>query len=68
MKLNENNFKHAGSFCHACKTSEYTLYDEVHGETYCVKCGLVLHQVNTRKSNVELTNEAEKETQRKKTC
>lgn len=53
MKLNENNFKHTGSFCPACKTSEYSLYDEFHGETYCVKCGQILHETTTRNSIVK---------------
>jgi len=59
MKLNETQMKHADSYCPICKTSEHTLYDEFHGESYCCTCGLVL-QDSARKSIVELIEEAKK--------
>ena len=56
MKLNnECKMKHADSFCPICKSSDYSLFDEHRGETFCAKCGLVLHESNNRKSIVELT-------------
>ena len=59
MNLNDySNMKHADSFCPICKTSEISLYDEYHGETFCAKCGLVLHRQDSRKSAVEYINEA----------
>jgi len=62
MKFNENKMKHADSYCPICKTSEHTLFDEFHGETYCSKCGLVLHGT-ARTSIVELIKEAKKREQ-----
>lgn len=59
MKLNDYNLKHTGGNCPSCKTQSSVLYDELHGETFCGKCGLVLHSP-TRKSIVELIEEAEK--------
>ncbi|WP_405296417.1 TFIIB-type zinc ribbon-containing protein [Methanobrevibacter sp.] len=52
--------KHADSFCPICKSSDYSLLDEHMGETFCVKCGLVLHESNNRKSIVELFEETGK--------
>lgn len=57
MKLNEKNLKHTDGFCPICKNSEYTLFDGFHGETYCSKCGYVLHS-STRNSIVEHEREA----------
>lgn len=57
MKINKYNFKHADEYCHICKTSEWSLFDEHRGEVYCAKCGLVLRSP-TRKSVVEILEEA----------
>ena len=59
MKLNDKNLKHTGGDCPSCNSQGQVLYDEFHGETFCAKCGLVLH-TPTRKSMVELIEEAEK--------
>lgn len=55
MKLNDfyKNLKHTKRKCPFCKNSESVLFDEFHGETFCAKCGLVLHN-STRKSVVEI--------------
>lgn len=54
MKLNDfyKNMKHTGGTCPSCKNSESVLYDTFHGETFCAKCGLVMHNT-TRNSIVE---------------
>lgn len=52
--------KHAGRFCPSCKTSDYTLFDEFRGETFCGKCGFVFPGQNNRKSVVKLEEEARK--------
>lgn len=28
--------------CPECHTSKYTVYDPVHSETFCTKCGLII--------------------------
>lgn len=60
MKIREYNLKHANAYCPVCKNSEHTRFDHVHGETYCAKCGLVLHDINARKSVVKYMEEARK--------
>ena len=61
MKLNnEYKMKHADSYCYICKSSDYSLFDEHRGETFCAKCGLVLHESNNRKSIVEIVEETGK--------
>ena len=54
MKLNDfyKNMKHTGGTCPYCKNSESVLYDEFHGETFCAKCGFILHY-SARNSDVE---------------
>lgn len=52
--------KHAERYCPFCKTSDYTLLDEFHGEVFCEKCGLVIQGTYNRNSIVELENKAEK--------
>ncbi|MBQ9658514.1 MAG: TFIIB-type zinc ribbon-containing protein [Clostridia bacterium] len=59
MKLNEYlRMKHADRYCPICKTSAYSLFDENRGETFCAKCGLVLHESHKRKSVVKQIKEA----------
>ena len=58
MKLNEyKKMKHAERFCPICKSSDYSLFDEHRGETFCANCGLVLHESNNRNLTVELSEE-----------
>lgn len=52
--------KHVERYCPFCKTSDYTLLDEFHGEVFCEKCGLVIQGTYNRNSIVELENKAEK--------
>lgn len=49
--------KHADTYCHICKTSEYTLFDEFHGEIFCTNCGSVVHETYTHKSTVKQITE-----------
>ena len=50
--------KHAERYCPFCKTSDYTLLDQFHGETFCEKCGFVFQGHNNRKSIVEFEEKA----------
>ena len=50
--------KHAERYCPFCKTSDYTLLDELHGEIFCEKCGIVIHGTNNRNSVVKFEEEA----------
>jgi len=53
MKLNDfKNYKHTGRKCPSCNQG-VVLFDTHHGETFCTKCGLVLHSP-AWKSVVEL--------------
>ena len=53
FEVKENKFrnmKQSWAICPECK-SEHVLFDEIRGETFCTKCGLVLYS-NARKSSV----------------
>ena len=52
------NHKKADQYCKECKTTEHTYIDNIHEETYCRKCGLII-QDNTLPSitkEIEQTN------------
>ena len=54
----EYTYKHTRIPCTECKTNEYTVYDHVHDETYCMLCGTVLidntpHSITQEINNLE---------------
>ena len=65
MKLNDfKNMKHTQGDCPCCYSQRSVLFDEFHGETFCAKCGLVLHST-TRNSVVEFIEEASKKSKKR---
>ncbi len=56
MLNKEHNHQHTTEYCHNCKTSEYTLYDNHLDETYCSKCGTVLIDNTLPSITQEITN------------
>ena len=56
--MNLQNCKHVSCFkCKNCNETKEIIYDDVHGEIVCLKCGFVLSEVVERHPHIFVKRE-----------